>query len=766
MSRLATFLTAGRQLTKTYYADGKVEPYPLVRDFSSFVVSYNTIEELKEALELTASSGACMLKGSLAKEIDNEPRVGLTDPNENTELLILDYDSDGGFASIPELLSEVDPILVDTDYIFQHSASSGITGKSGIRGHVFILLSAPVSPNVLKQWLKKINLTSAKFKNRIKLSRNAVALCYGLDITINQNDKLVYIAPPTLMGLDDPIAERFSLHKGDYRTYTFSAAVSAESNRNKEHALIEHLQDTSGLTKRSPRYKTVGDYEIITNPGTCIVSDTRDCGKFVRVNLNGGDSFAYWYAKDNPEILHNFKGEPAVYLRDIAPEYYGQVQLQSQPSSIRPFVFRDVEANVYFNAEYDEASKQLGMCFPSSKPALNDFMTQRGAPIPKYVPDWRVKFDPTVDAGVDFASKQINLFKPTKYLTSNLVDANAEFPIIERVLRHICVDQATYEHFIKWVAHIVQFRTKTQTAWLFSGTEGTGKGTLFHKILTPILGREQTFLITQDQADEQFNGYLRSNLLLFLDEGDVESSKQAERMLGKLRTLITDSPIPLRMMRANAISVDNYTNLIIATNKSLPVKLTAGDRRYNVAPRQNSKLIISAEEYNSIDNELMSFTSYLKSIELSSTTVIPVLESQARNELISLSKTVADDFFDSIKNNDLDFFTEQLRDSVPVNDPTYIEFAKVLGEWIRNAGTEMTVLVGDIVAVYRYISGNTDITDKKFGHLAARHQILSEQCRVNGLIKRGYKLKFEDRGYSEWIERTKSSVIPLRSITK
>jgi hypothetical protein len=764
--RNATFLSADRPLTKTYYADGRTEPYPLVRDFSSFIVEYSQIEELKEALELVGSTGGCMLKGSLVKEIVNEPRVGLTDPNANTSLLILDYDSDGGFTSITDLLGEIDPILTDTDYIFQHSASSGITGKTGIRGHVFFLLEEPVSPNVLKQWLKKINLTSRKFRDRVKLSRNAVALCYALDITINQNDKLVYIAPPKLVDLEDPMPERFSLHKGENRTYTFSSAVSAEANRTKEHQLIENLQDANGLSKRAPKYKNVGDLEIITNPANCVVSDSKDCGKFVRVNLNGGDSFAYWYAKDNPEILYNFKGEPAVYLKDIAPEYYGQIQQQFQAKSLRPFVFRDVAANVYYNAEYDENTKRLGMCHPSSRPALADFMVQRGAPQPRTINDWEVTFDPTNENSVDFTHKKLNLFKPTKYLDSAASDPEAKFPIIERVIRHICVDEPTYQHFINWVAHIIQYRTKTQTAWLFSGIEGTGKGTLFHKILTPILGSEHTTLITQDQADEQFNGYLRSNMLLFLDEGDVESSKQAERMLAKFRSVITEPVMPIRMMRANTVQMPNFTNLIIATNKSLPVKLTQGDRRYNVAPRQNSKLIITPEEYDSITSELAPFTAFLRSVELKGKGALTIMYSQARSDLIELSRTVADDFFDSIKNHDLDFFAEQLLESVPVNNPDYIQFAKVLGDWIRTSGSDIIVPITDILAVYRYISGNDGITDKRFGHLAARHELVSRRARLNGLVKRVFDLKFHNKDYAEWIEKSKAHVIPIRGLAK
>lgn len=759
---ISTFLTADRSLTKTFYKDGTSDPYPLVREFTSFQVEHNSIEEFKEALEVTGSTGACLLKGSLSKEINNEPRAGLTDASALTNLLIIDYDSDIGFNSIEELLGEIDPDLADTDYVFQHSASSGITGKAGLRGHVFIFLATPVSPAILKQWLKKVNLTSEAFKNRIKLSRNAMSLCYALDITVNQNDKLIYIAPPKLIGLDDPVKERFTLHKGTQRAFAFNATVSAEANRVKEHDLIERLQDAAGLPKRSPKYKISGDFEILTNPANCVVTDSKDCGKFVRVNLNGGDSFAYWYAKDNPEVLHNFKGEPSVYLADVAPEYFEQLQTKSRTNELRAFVFRDVESNIFFNAEWSEQEQRLMSCYRSDKKNLADFMLQRGAPAPRVVQDWTMFFDPTSKTTVDFVNKRLNLYAETKYMRVEPKEGG-EFPRIEKVLRHICVDDATYQHFIKWLAHIMQFKTKTQTAWIFSGTEGTGKGTLFHQILTPLFGKEHAHLITQDQADEQYNGYLQKNMILYLDEGDVESSKQADRMLAKFRSIITEPTIPIRQMRANTVQAASFTNLIIATNKSMPVKLTAGDRRYNVAPRQHNKIKLSLEEYQGLKDELGEFAAHLRSQKILETDALQVLQSEARTSLLELSKTIADEFFDSLKDGNIDFFAERLQESIPLNDPGYIAFAKVVQYWMQQTGNQLPITLDDLLVVYRHVGGNEVMNAKRFGFLCSRHDLKSKQVRVKGIQRRVFDVTFERREYSEWLDRSaKSNVVALQ----
>jgi hypothetical protein len=330
-------------------------------------------------------------------------------------------------------------------------------------------------------------------------------------------------------------------------------------------------------------------------------------------------------------------------------------------------------------------------------------------------------------------------------------------------LRHICVDDATYNHFIKWLAHIVQFRTKTQTAWIFAGIEGTGKGTLFHQILTPILGADQTAIITQDQADEQFNGYLRSNMLLFLDEGDIESSKQADRMLAKFRSIITEPTIPIRMMRANMIQVDNYTNLIIATNKNMPIKLTDGDRRYNVAPRQNRKLEITPEEYQRIGSELEGFTGHLMAQQIEMGDALRVLHSQARVDLQELSKTVADNFFIALKEGDLDFFADSLLETIPLNNPGYLAYARVVNSWMTTAGTQVNVDIKDLLVVYQHLSGNEGITDKRFGHLAARQDLEGVRVRIKGVLRKMFRITFIDRDYNEWLNRNpKPNIVPIR----
>ena len=86
--------------------------------------------------------------------------------------------------------------LGDVDYIVQYSASAGIEpGKCGY--HIFFLLDRPWSPADLKRVLRAWNLDHREIRQHFQLSRTNNSLRWPLDISVCQNDKLIYIAPPS-----------------------------------------------------------------------------------------------------------------------------------------------------------------------------------------------------------------------------------------------------------------------------------------------------------------------------------------------------------------------------------------------------------------------------------------------------------------------------------------------------------------------------------------------------------------------------------------
>lgn len=197
------FLEASKPLTKTFSVDSNgiliKTPYPMVKLFTSHEEVINSIEDFSDKLNKHAALGHCLLKGILDRPLNNETRANHTQPNMLTQWVVLDVD---GLPFTPdELLKLIG--CEDIDHIVQYSASSGIiltdqvpSSASLDRYHIFLLLTNPEHPAKLKRWLKHLNLSIPSLTKHLALTSSGMALRWPLDITVCQNDKLIFIAPP------------------------------------------------------------------------------------------------------------------------------------------------------------------------------------------------------------------------------------------------------------------------------------------------------------------------------------------------------------------------------------------------------------------------------------------------------------------------------------------------------------------------------------------------------------------------------------------
>lgn len=525
-----------------------------------------------------------MIKGVLKQPLLNQSRQGMTEAAAPSRLLVLDLDFEEGWNSVDDFLTAIG--LGSTSYVFQHSASAGIRYKPGLRGHVFMLTAKDVLPALFKTWLKSVNLSTPVLLNQISLSANGMSLRWPLDITVCQNDKLVYIAPPQCHGFDDPLADsRFVLveHANDLTNIDFAKASLPGQIDTQIEMRITQLRAIAGYRDAKPKFRAKGDFEYLSNPTQAAVTGARAQRGFVYLNLNGGDSWAYWFPEDNPEFLYNFKGEPPVKLKAISPEFYQEYAASHRRGNVvaeevTPIVFRDRERDCYYNVlvypdqrvEYAKVSNVLKM---------NHFMLQHGGTPPDVIPDWRVVFDPSSLVALSTERRELNTFEPTPYLRDTLPDAGASVPrTIRKLLMSIHGDSAeAVEHFLDWLAFIFQTRRKTGTSWVWTVVHGTGKGAFISKVIRPLFGNSHTHETLGASFDDAFNAPLERALFLYCDEFDYRDCRRPEATMNKLKNLITEPRIAIRGMRQDAVMVDSYTNVIIASNHPAPVHLAPTD---------------------------------------------------------------------------------------------------------------------------------------------------------------------------------------------
>jgi Family of unknown function (DUF5906) len=725
-------LSASDPLTKTIEQtpQGLVKtPYPMVRDFTSHAFPYETLSTFAAHVRAVAERNWCLLKGTLSRELRNESRAGSTDPDAPTDYICLDFDS-AEAPTVDALLERIG--LADVSHFIQYSSSHGLT-PGRISAHVFMLLEQPTSPRVLKEWLQHLNL--AGYKPQIGLNRLGTALRWPLDITTCQNDKLLYIAPARFVGMPDPVAERFELVT---RTHTHVPGRRIAVNFNEVSALrtelLHELRKAAGLPKlRDTQYKVLGTQEYLSKPGKMTITGVKEARGYRYFNLNGGDSWAYFQPLDDHKFVHNFKGEPAYLLQEIAPEYFASVvQRMRQELTARTeyFSFISPADDAIYNAALDKEAQVVELFPCSTERRAHMFLKGNGMPIPEELPLMDVVYEPKADFVIDHAKRMVNVFRPTSL--SYRTGVTEIPPTINRVIDHAVGTGDIKVAFLKWVRCACIQNDHTGIAWILSGDEGTGKGVLFHRILTPLVGHANAVMVPMTRLVDQYNAWLENKLLVAIDEAQLSAlGRDAALVESKLKSWITEPTTQLRKMHTNPRSIPNYANFLLLSNKPDPSIVSAGDRRHQVGRYQPTKIVLTEQDIDNIDNEVAGFYSWLVDrVETPLTEVRKIVDHTDRRLLIDLSLTTIDSVAKHLHDGDLEFLFAQLDASKASDTLATLELTayksalhKIALRALNCDGQLSHISRDELYAVLNYLAGNVRNAPFHFTTLLKHHRI-------------------------------------------
>ena len=677
----------------------------------------------------------------------------MTDRAAATQLLVLDLDgiqfpgakttyNTYDIQNIAEAFVQYLPQeFQDVSYIAQASASLGLKHNK-ISLHLFFLLRHTVQPRALKEWLRTLNYEIDFLADQLSLSANGQSISYPLDVSLADNSKLIYIGTPKFDGVQDPVTgDRFVRIDRGSPTLDISNLMK-DVNPEKVHSLTVQIKDglrkKAGLTKKNEKITTVNvngiSEQVLQNPDRMSIEICRISEPYVNCNINGGDSGAYYFILTNPHYMYNFKGEPIFEIEKADPEFYQTIfetygEKIDGAKNIKPIVLRDFYTDTYYNGVFDNTKSQFTDEYPltpTQKSSLEGFMRTHNRPTPDFIPDAQVVFDPSSDKGIqmDTAPYHVNLYRKTGYmlgssenvpeLTYGTAGSMRKYiPSILMLMQHILGGGKTeLEHFINWLAYIYQNKRKTMTAWIFTGVPGTGKGLFVHKVLKPLFGEQQVPMRSLENIEEQFNLYMRTALFLVVDEFRMGDSGNTGRMADKLKHQVTEPTLTIRAMRTNQIELPSFCNFIFLTNRADAVKIEEGDRRYNVAPRQESKLEVAhpdfLEKLNNIQSELFTFAGLLQKFVVDERMAHTALENDAKKEMKQVSMSVLEEFATAIKQNNLEYFVEIL--DIPLTntfDAGGISTAqRYIKDWISKSSTEMIIPMQHFKLVYDVLTDN------------------------------------------------------------
>jgi hypothetical protein len=783
-----TFLAAPLPLTKSYQRaqDGSLtkSSYPHVYEVTSIEEHAPDLAAMARLLQKHAARGHCLLKGNPTRPLIKESRAGSTDANADTEWLVFDIDGLAGVAEVDPLLKALG--FEDTSYIVQWSASYGIE-NSDLRAHVFMLLAAPMPALLLKQWLVQLNHATPLLKNAMALTRTGNAIRWPLDISACQNDKLLYIAPPVLAGMADPLAGRpriSHVRRAKPSLAVPAVVASTAQNRALTDARTAELRATLGFPPRKTVYKMHGATEVLAKPDACLISSMKAERGFVYFNLNGGDSWGYYHPEDNPEFIHNFKGEPAYITKELLPEYWQQLNrqaLRTSSAGVTYLAFCDRNTGLYWRGTYDAADDYLDLYLARNETQVRHFAKQHGMPLGDFIPEWDLLFDPQATVRVDPAQRLVNLFQPSVYMQTPKPPkpVSACPPTIGRLLHHVLgSDAATTERFVNWLAFILQTRDRARTAWILHGVPGTGKGILMNKVLRPLFGHQQTAARRAEDLNEPYNAYLERCFLVFVDEIEPRALVNERGVMANLKNFITEEYITVRAMYAAAREVRNHSSWLFASNQASPVAIDPDDRRFNTGRYQEHKLVITSDEIERlIPAELQRFHDYLAAYPVDAARATTPAESLERSQMISLSQSSLDTVGSQLLKGNFEFFVDLLP-TTRAYQSNALEYNKVeaysevLASLLARTRADGACNISrdELRTLFQYAIGNIPDSPNKFTSLLKHHRIHTTKVWVDNKAVYGLQTTWRDvgafPGYAAALAPAPSAAVPSLKAVK
>ena len=785
-----TFLEAanGQRLSKRHCPKNGFTPYPHVKSVTSHehnIPLDNTGLAMLERLILDeGNKGHCLLKGDLKRPLTNESRAGKTNRVAYSNLLVLDidgitlpdhtnlktYDAIAVSKLAKTVLRELPPALQDCSFIAQASSSLGLKGDK-VSLHIFMLLEHAMPAKAVKLWLQAANFESELFASQLGLSSNGHSLKFPLDASVADNSKLIFIAPPTFEdGTHDPFsspADRVVRVSGITETLDLASLmsdISPEVVHQKSNAHKNKLRVQRGFNAKKERLTiaTVDNKseEILENPDRMSIQITDDTNPpYIRCNVNGGDSNAYYFKLEDPTYMFNFKGEPIWSIEKADPDFYKtlfdhyQEEMEKEGRATFPVVLRDYDTDTHYNGIFDPNLNQFTEQFPlvpCAASSIEGFMRSHGRSKPDFIPDGKVVFDPASNSdsvNLTNVPYYINMFRKTEYMLDrayheqlSMGDAHkiaSSCPLIYKLLTHILGGQSLeVEHFTNWLAYIFQTKRKAMTAWVLQGVPGTGKGIFYTKVLRPLFGVEHVPMRALQNIEEQFNLYMRQALFLVVDEFHMASANAGTmKIADKLKNAITENTMTIRAMRSNQVEMPNFTNFIFLTNRMDAVKIEEGDRRYNIAPRQEQKLEhVYPEVIDGIDDistELHKFAALLRNYNVNKQLVRTPIANNAKAQMAQVTMSVMEEFFAAVRNNNLNFFTEILDISVTnVMQAQEITTAqRFVKQWIAESQWPHSVIPMEHLRVVYSVLTEDRMSQREFIKKAERCGVSRERKR-------------------------------------
>ena len=219
-------------------------------------------------------------------------------------------------------------------------------------------------------------------------------------------------------------------------------------------------------------------------------------------------------------------------------------------------------------------------------------------------------FDKLGFSPLDNDKNMLNYFNGFKYQNNNKCNFEKVKPYIDFV-KHVINNEQQAEHFLNWVAHIIQRpNIKQTTCYVFySYKHGVGKNTIT-KILNKLLTGYAYDIKNADELAGKFNGESVGKLLCVGDE--IKTFKSGENLNNIVKNLISQEYRSIEFKGKDKVTgIVDLIHYIFTTNNEFNFYIEQSDRRFNLI--ECNKELMSEKIYKLI-NELAKDDEFLANL--------------------------------------------------------------------------------------------------------------------------------------------------------
>jgi hypothetical protein len=200
------------------------------------------------------------------------------------------------------------------------------------------------------------------------------------------------------------------------------------------------------------------------------------------------------------------KCDPPFSEFDVRQKILSAWSQESEPKYnqiLQPYAFIESSTSSYYYLNKDTI-------YSAQKDILKETFKCLGTKLPNPYPVYEFVFDVHSNIKFNQANWTINHFTPSEF---HLMSPNHEnihpskgFPMIHKLMSNLIPVQNEREHFLQWLAAILQTRNKMMTSFVFVGEQGSGKGVTLDHIIKPLLGKTQVSQVEDEELKSSFNG--------------------------------------------------------------------------------------------------------------------------------------------------------------------------------------------------------------------------------------------------------------------